>query len=69
MPARSFALQEGERYLCDVSSRRCSRTPHWTNLDFSDSDTDSDDNHCKRCFRVRRGSLLRSPRMPWGTEA
>lgn len=45
------AEEEGERYLCDVSSRRC-RTPHWTNLDFSDSDTDSDDNHCKRCFRI-----------------
>ncbi|XP_031452908.1 glycerol-3-phosphate acyltransferase 2, mitochondrial isoform X1 [Phasianus colchicus] len=44
--------EEGEHYLCDVSSRRCSRTPHWTNLDFSESDSDSDDNHRKRCFRI-----------------
>ncbi|XP_072213049.1 glycerol-3-phosphate acyltransferase 2, mitochondrial-like isoform X3 [Excalfactoria chinensis] len=44
------AEEEGERYLCDVSSRGCSTTPRWTNLDFSDSD--SDDNHCKRCFRI-----------------
>uniref|UniRef100_A0A8C2TJE6 Glycerol-3-phosphate acyltransferase 2, mitochondrial n=1 Tax=Coturnix japonica TaxID=93934 RepID=A0A8C2TJE6_COTJA len=46
------AEEEGEHYLCDVSSRRCSRTSRWTNLDFSDSDNDSDDNHCKRFFRI-----------------
>ncbi|XP_010726511.1 glycerol-3-phosphate acyltransferase 2, mitochondrial isoform X3 [Meleagris gallopavo] len=42
--------EEGEHCLCDVSSRRCSRTLPWTDLDFSDSD--SDDNHRKRCFRI-----------------
>ncbi|XP_052558250.1 glycerol-3-phosphate acyltransferase 2, mitochondrial isoform X4 [Tympanuchus pallidicinctus] len=45
------AEEEGERYLCDVSSWRCGRTLHWTDLDFSDSD--SDDSHRKRCFRIR----------------
>ncbi|XP_021230723.1 glycerol-3-phosphate acyltransferase 2, mitochondrial isoform X2 [Numida meleagris] len=47
------AEEEGEHYLCDVPSWRLSRTEHWSNLDFSDSDSDSDDCHHKRCFRIR----------------
>ncbi|XP_068518381.1 glycerol-3-phosphate acyltransferase 2, mitochondrial-like isoform X7 [Anas acuta] len=57
---------ENEHWLCDPAPRRYSKGQPWTEVDFTDSDSDSED-VCNRCFKVRGGL---PPSMPLqGAEA
>eukprot|EP00075_Anas_platyrhynchos_P010180 XP_027299433.1 glycerol-3-phosphate acyltransferase 2, mitochondrial isoform X10 [Anas platyrhynchos] len=43
---------ENEHWLCDPAPRRYSKGQPWTEVDFTDSDSDSED-VCNRCFKLR----------------
>ncbi|XP_040394391.1 glycerol-3-phosphate acyltransferase 2, mitochondrial [Cygnus olor] len=43
---------ENERWLCDLAPRPFSKWQPWAEVDFTDSDSDSED-VCKRCFKLR----------------
>ncbi|XP_035201098.1 glycerol-3-phosphate acyltransferase 2, mitochondrial isoform X4 [Oxyura jamaicensis] len=43
---------ENERWLCDLAPRPFSKGQPWAEVDFTDSDSDSED-VCKRCFKLR----------------
>ncbi|KAM9175040.1 glycerol-3-phosphate acyltransferase 2, mitochondrial [Mergus octosetaceus] len=48
---------ENERWLCDPAPRRFSKGQPWAEVDFTDSDSDSNsEDVCNRCFKVRGGS-------------
>uniref|UniRef100_A0A8C3JQY5 Glycerol-3-phosphate acyltransferase 2, mitochondrial n=1 Tax=Calidris pygmaea TaxID=425635 RepID=A0A8C3JQY5_9CHAR len=53
LPPNLLGLQpESERWVCDLAPRPfCSRRP-WAGMDFTDSDSDSQDEAPKRCFKV-----------------
>ncbi|NXI64716.1 GPAT2 acyltransferase, partial [Anseranas semipalmata] len=44
---------ESERWLCDLSPRPFGKRQPWADVDFTDSDSDSEDNIRKRCFKLR----------------
>nr|XP_047910147.1 glycerol-3-phosphate acyltransferase 2, mitochondrial isoform X3 [Anser cygnoides] len=43
---------ENERWLCDLAPRPFGKWQPWAEVDFTDSDSDSED-VCKRCFKLR----------------
>ncbi|NXK45487.1 GPAT2 acyltransferase, partial [Chauna torquata] len=44
---------ESERWLCDLSPRPFGKRQPWAEVDFTDSDSDSEATICKRCFKLR----------------
>ncbi|KAM7080756.1 LOW QUALITY PROTEIN: glycerol-3-phosphate acyltransferase 2, mitochondrial-like [Ciconia maguari] len=44
---------ESERWVCDLAPRPFCRGQPWAGMDFTDSDSDSEDEVPKRCFKLR----------------